>query len=278
MKDHEAVMTFDFGELDKAHQKNRLIMEFGILLAPLRELAARETPPRQVDYIRALAPFETGPAVWWNHAHLFAQGMGKIEENLVHLFGNSLMSIRFTVGHPVADLDGLQKSLRACIEDLEQRFLKLVDLIPLDWELSLSEGQTPFTFYMHVLDAVSMARNRLHYFDRYLKPEFFDLYLRNVDRDLEIKLVTTAGKGNYGVQGVLAISELARQEFSNYQLIQVAPADMHDRNLRIDDQVFTLGTSAADAGKQPTHFGPVDASGHTVLDGLLAKGTVIHQS
>lgn len=278
MMEHEVAMPFDFGKLDKAQQKNRLIMEFGLLLAPLKELAARETPPRQVEYIRALAPFEDVPRVWAEHAHLFAQGMGVIEESLVHIFGKTFMDLRFSLGYPIMSLGMLQEMLRRQVTRLEEDFLKLIEIVPLDWELSLSAGQTPFTFYMHVLDAVSMARNRLHYFDRYLKPEFFDLYLRNVPRNLEIRLVTTAGKGNYGVQGVLAISELVRQEFSNYQLIQVAPVDMHDRNLRIDDQVFTLGTSAVDAGRQPTHFGAVDASAHTVLDGLLSKGTIIHHS
>jgi hypothetical protein len=273
-------MTFDFGKLDKPQQKNRLIMEFGMMLAPLKDLAAQQTPPKQVDYIRSLAPFEGVPSVWADHAHEFARGMGTIEHNLVHLFGSGLMGLRHDVGDPVTDLGKLQRKLWAAIVWLEDRFLKLIDIVPLDWELSLSGGQTPFTFYMHVLDAVSTARNRLHYFDRYLKSEFYELYLRNLDRNLKICLVTTAGNQNYGVRAVTAVSDLFKQEFTNYRLIEVTPQDMHDRNLRIDDLVFTLGTSATDAGRQPTHFGPIGntQAAHQTLDALIAGGTLIHQS
>jgi hypothetical protein len=52
---------------------------------------------------------------------------------------------------------------------------------------------------------------------------------------------------------------------------------LHDRNLRIDDAVFFLGTSIKDAGTQPTNFTPANSTptGHAVLDGIMAKGTLI---
>ena len=73
------------------------------------------------------------------------------------------------------------------------------------------------------------------------------------------------------------VSRLAAREFGNYHLIECLPADLHDRNLRIDDTVFFLGTSIKDAGTQPTNFSPADstAAGHATLDGIMAKGTSI---
>jgi hypothetical protein len=92
--------------------------------------------------------------------------------------------------------------------------------------------------------------------------------------------VTTAGDQKYGVQAVTTVSNLFKQEFTNYRLIQVPKKTIHDRNLRIDDQVFTLGIGATDAGRQPTHFGLVvnTVAANQTLDDIIAKGTVIHQS
>src|SRR3954463_15298963 len=44
------------------------------------------------------------------------------------------------------------------------------------------------------------------------------------------------------------------------ELIECLPTDLHDRNLRIDDTVFFLGTSIKDAGTQPTNFSPADST------------------
>jgi hypothetical protein len=74
-----------------------------------------------------------------------------------------------------------------------------------------------------------------------------------------------------------SVGRTAAGEFTNYQLIECLPSDLHDRNLRIDDAVFFLGTSIKDAGTQPTNFSPADSTVavHTVLDGIMTKGTVV---
>jgi len=130
---------------------------------------------------------------------------------------------------------------------------------------------------LNIRDTIGTAKRRVHYFDRYLDTEFFHLYLRDLNRGLEVRLVTTKGNASFGVTNVLSVSRLAAGEFANYQLIECLAADLHDRNLRIDEMVFFLGTSIKDAGSQPTNFSPADstAAGHAVLDGIMATGTVI---
>jgi hypothetical protein len=94
---------------------------------------------------------------------------------------------------------------------------------------------------------------------------------------VEVRLVTTKGNTNFGVTNVLSVSNLAAGEFNDYQLIECLPSDLHDRNLRVDDTVFFLGTSIKDAGTQPTNFSPADSSpsGQCVLDSIMTKGKVI---
>ena len=82
---------------------------------------------------------------------------------------------------------------------------------------------------------------------------------------------------NYGVGAVSPVSILAAQEFTSFQLIQVNPSDLHDRNLRIDDQIFTLGPSVDRAGMALTNFGPTESTdnAHSEFDRIISIGRVI---
>ncbi len=125
------------------------------------------------------------------------------------------------------------------------------------------------------------ARKRLDYIDRYLNSDFFYLYLKNLDRSITIRLVTTEGNGKYsGVKNVKYISDLCRQEFKDYKLIQLDEKYFHDRYLRIDDMIFTIGTGVSKAGTYPTCLTIHDNSpqAHNEIDGLINNGIVIHQS
>ena len=74
------------------------------------------------------------------------------------------------------------------------------------------------------------------------------------------------------------MSRLAAQEFSDYQLLQLARKDFHDRNLRVDAAVYTLGPGVDSAGVAPTNFAPADSTthGHAELDALIGRARVIH--
>ena len=101
--------------------------------------------------------------------------------------------------------------------------------------------------------------------------------MASVENTVSIRLVTTAGSAQYGVVSVAAVSNLARQQFVDYQLIEVAPADLHDRNLRVDDQIFSLGPGVDRAGMALTNFGPSDSSpeAHDQLDLIIKNGRVV---
>lgn len=136
------------------------------------------------------------------------------------------------------------------------------------------EANTPFTSYLRIKESIVSVKHRLHYFDRYLKPDFFTLFLASVGNTVSIRLVTTAGNTRYGVA---AVSNLARQQFVDYQLIEVASTDLHDRNLRVDDQIFSLGPGVDRAGMALTNFGPSDSSAqaHNEFDRIIAGGRVV---
>jgi hypothetical protein len=173
---------------------------------------------------------------------------------------------------PAAKQAYLRDELKKC----EQRTIAAIDLVPITLAPLLLAQQTPFSTFLRIRDAVLTARFRLHYFDRYIDADFFPLYIRGLDRSVQIRLVTTPGDSNYGVQNVLAVSKLAAQEFSDFALLECTPGDMHDRNLRIDDKIFFLGPSLSAAGKYPTNFSPADSTpnAHLILDSILSKAKV----
>ncbi|MFK5948056.1 MAG: hypothetical protein QM500_04695, partial [Methylococcales bacterium] len=190
------------------------------------------------------------------------------------------MSNHINVADQTKQLDDLQSNCGKELSLLKDEFYKNLSTIPIDWEPEIFPANTPFTSYLKIKESISLVNERLHYFDRYLKLEFFETFLRNVDRSKEIRLITTAGKNDFGVKGVLSVSELARNEFQNYQLIEVSHKDIHDRNLRVDDSVFTLGPGLDRAGMCLTNFGPSDSSITALkhLDEIIGNGNVIHQS
>ena len=267
-------------EKDKAAQRSTLIFEFGKLLAPLFELAEKTPPPIAAEYHIAAARGIPDSQRWSSEVNEFATVHGY---RFGHL-ANDIMREPHNLLHALpdwaktnADDASRQATLRDRLAQCRQLTLEAIDQVPIEWTARLHEAQTPFSVYLKIHDAIGTAKRRVHYFDRYLDTEFFHLYLRDLNRALEVRLVTTQGKSSFGVTNVSSISRLAAGEFTNYQLIECLPTDLHDRNLRIDDTVFFLGTSIKDAGTQPTNFSPADstAAGHAVLDGIMAKGTVI---
>lgn len=260
----------------KAAERSLLLMHFGQLLAPVATLAERVTPPSFTEYRVATAQFEQDEVKWRQEVERFAMmGTCKFNNEFNKITGEVRKFRRYLCNSIIQSSDPAenQRCLRHELANLKRTIGSLINLIPLDWEPILTESKTPFATCLMVGDAMITARKRLDYIDRYLDADFFPLYLRRVERTVNVTLVTTRN----GVVAVQALSALAAKEFDSFSLVECSPAEMHDRNLRVDNQVFHLGPSANGAGKYPTNFNPADstASGHKILDDLIAKGTKV---
>ena len=262
-------------------------MELGILIQPFVELVDSFSPPAIRKYRVASAKVQSGDSEWRNTARSFLTFADDIFMNsefqkLSHVNEHFLREISSLINEAEKsqDLAILQSKCDDALQRLKESFYKYLSEVPFEWEPEIFPANTPFTSYLRIKEVVSLVKERIHYFDRYLKVEFFETFLRSVDRDIEIRLVTTAGKQDFGVQGVRAVSDLVRQEFNNYQLIEVSPKNIHDRNLRVDDLVFTLGPGVDRAGMALTNFGPTDSSIQALahFDAIIGSGNVIHQA
>ena len=267
-------------EKDKAAERSTLILALGKILRPLYDLAEKVPAPSQADFQLASARGIVDCQRWNAQVSRFATIGGypfgilvaditRGPHNLMHDLSQWAKSIE--------DDASRQRTLRDAMEQCQQQTLQAIDRVPIEWTSRLHEAKSPFSVYLDIRDAISTAKRRIHYFDRYLDLDFFHLHLRDISRTLEVRLVTTRGNARYGVFNVLHVSRRAAAEFSNYQLIDCQPSELHDRNLRVDETVFVLGTSIKDAGTQPTNFSLSDCTptGHAVLDKIIASGTVV---
>jgi len=268
----------------KAFQKNQLIYEFGILIQPLEELARAQKSSSLYDYRIAIAKVQAGQHAWRKQVRQFTtfapevvfeqeyQYISQVPERCV-----GALAVIINKRHLPNDPDQLKVRVEQEVRNAREKFFEYIDRIPIEWEPVVFEANTPFTSYLRIKESIVSVKHRLHYFDRYLKPDFYALFLASVDKTLQIRLVTTAGSPSWGVAGVAAVSNLARQEFADYQLIEVAPTDLHDRNLRVDDLIFSLGPGVDRAGLALTNFGPSDnsAEAHSEFDRIIAGGRVV---
>lgn len=283
---------------EKSAERNRLIYEFGILMQPLEELLA-DNPTHTVDAYRvAIAKVQSGDASWRNSVRQFATFAQDVFFNaefqdISHVAERCLREVGESIKDPTISGDGrrLQMRLARTLKNARKEFFDGLERIPVQWEPVVFEANTPFTSYMRIKEATAGVRRRFHYFDRYLKPDFFELFLASLiersalgchlenqgllpdDPSVEIRLVTTSR----GVNDVRAVATLAQQEFSDFRLIEVSPSDMHDRNLRVDERIFSLGPGVDRAGSALTNFGLTDstAAAHEQFDRLIQNGKVV---
>lgn len=271
----------------KAQQRDKIILEYGILIQPLMDLVKATTPSDIKEYRVALAKIQSGDSAWRLGVKQFAsfaddlffnkefQEISHVNEIHLRRFQSEIEDTNYQ-----GKLDVLQSKMNSLVKDYKRYFLEKIDLIPIEWEPEIFLANTPFTSYLKLKDLIGTAKSHIHYFDRYLKVDFIHLFLRDIDREISIRLTTTHGNSNYGVSHLLPVSNLARQEFSDYQLIEVDQSQIHDRNIRVDGNIFSLGPGIDRSGLALTNFGPSDNSqnAHTALDGIMVQGNIIHQS
>ena len=271
----------------KGHQRDQVIYGFAILLQPFEDLSKGSFPPALRDYRIAIAKVYAGDNAWRQQVKQFTTFANDVSFNqeyqdISHVPEILRGMLKGMINDAILshDLDQLKNSFDRELSIAREKFFEYIDRIPVVWEPVVFEANTPFTSYLRIKEAIAVVKRRLHYFDRYLKPDFFHLFLASIESTVSIRLVTTTGNASYGVNGVTSISNLARQQFSDYQLIEVAPKDLHDRNLRVDDQVFSLGPGVDRAGMALTNFGPSDSSldAQNEFDRVIAGGHVVHQS
>ncbi len=268
----------------KAYQRDRLILEFGILIAPYADLAQGTAIPEINEYRKAVAKVQGGIDKWLigvKEFTTFAQDISFQREyqSLRFVFANLNSALPHLIDNNVSmPLDEIHSKFKTILNDTVDGFYKNLDNIPIEWEPEIFEANTPFTAYLRIREVLAVINKRFDYFDRYLKEDFFPLFLKSINKDVSVRLVTTLGNDQYGVKAISSISKLAFQEFTDYQLIEVDYTILHDRFLRVDEQIFNLGPGTDRAGIALTNFGLTDSTPkvHQEFDDIILQGRKVH--
>jgi hypothetical protein len=173
--------------------------------------------------------------------------------------------------------DALQR-----IDDVVVSIRAAIDAIPMSDPVTILPAATPFTTYLTLRAHCASARTRLELFDPYLDATPFHRYLSDVECGVSIAVVTSSdclgaqGGSNRAIarrDRIVAVSELfAEERPTHYRLL--AASDLHDRYMRIDDQIFQLGGSVKDAARRAEYtIGKLDATAanHDALDQMIDR-------
>jgi hypothetical protein len=270
--------------IELAMKRSMLTYRFGLLMYPVVELAQRAQPPKRDEYRIVAAKLRQDLNEFGSQISDYATIKGikfNHEAGQIHSPSLQVEHLLSQIGsHPEKSDTERQVWLKTLLDGYVKQTHEAINSIPIEWEAELFEAKTPFATALALLNVMQTVKTRLHYYDRYLNSDFFHFYLRNIPRAIDVRVVTTPGNATYGVQNVEPFARLAAKEFASFALIQCDPKDMHDRNLVVDDTVFSLGASLKDAGIHPTNFSPGDSSlaGRSLLDQVAAGGTVIVSS
>lgn len=269
---------------ERQREKFELTIKFGLLLQPLVEMVAKGEHSTSAEWQIALAKVNGGEGSWNKSIQQFCRLSSDIFYDIQYremvripilcrkAISQHLEKQTYFLSSEIQEVISLAY-IQGELDKAKNSFYKSLKSIPIDWEPEIFAANTPFASYLKIKQAITPAKTRLYYFDRYLKKEFFDLFLANVDRNIKVRIVTTTK----GVNEVRIVSKLVNIEFKDYELIEVDRRQIHDRNLWVDDQNFALGPGVDGAGMALTNFDPADSSPEAFaqLEAVIASGQVV---
>jgi hypothetical protein len=137
--------------------------------------------------------------------------------------------------------------------------LDIIQSIPVVADSAIIEASSPFAAYCFLRDRAATVKRRIDWVDRYMDASLFHRFLRDTPLDAVVTLVTwpeaklSSAKDKSRYNAFIDVSRIfaAERGIDHYSLL--THDKIHDRWLRCDDELYSLGGSAKDAG-QSTDF------------------------
>lgn len=254
-------------------ERDELLMKFGMLIRPISDLLDGSLPGTAIRHVRARFRAEY-PA--------FMQDVIQVCRPSEQLrYDQELNAIKrkaWQLDEVMQELVSgqLPESLTGTFDEIVAVTSDLIREIPADDPSSILPPASPFRAYKIIRALCAGARARLELFDPWADGDTLIRYLSEVSPTVTVRLLTTskALRGGQGVQGMRlsSISALLQVERGDLYALLINET-LHDRHLRVDDEVFHLGGSVKDAGRRSPYTitkMEVDASMAAELDKLVA--------
>lgn len=199
----------------------------------------------------------------------FCQTILKPVDSLRNIFNDRMQRFQST-----PDLDWqtawarMTPDLREHLDQTTLAVRSAINQVPITWEAEFVPDGSPLTAYIKIQQALGTANKRVHLIDPYVHPRLFSLYFNHLDHSVETYLITKSNN----IKHVIDQAKLAYVEFDKFRLLKYPNEKSHDRNLRVDDNIFNLGGSVKDlAVKSYYNFTVADSTqtGHDFIDDII---------
>ncbi|MGE0822552.1 MAG: hypothetical protein AB7G75_32100 [Candidatus Binatia bacterium] len=262
----------------RVEQLDDLLIEFSFLVDPLKRLIFDDDNPKQkIPQVRAqfrkeLWHFIERSRNVCQDGNLFYEDECKQAIRATELFGHLLEGIEDPEKYP-GGVEGLKGEFTHYMQLAREK----LRAIPTDDPSTILSAESPFQTYLRLRAMCHCASRRLQIFDPYLDVEPFHLYLAAVSDSAEITVITSSAiaRDSQRRDRIVTISELLAIERPTSYQFRVTQ-QQHDRHMRIDNDIFHLGSSFNSAAKKaPYTIGKLDPtqSNHAFLDDVITKAT-----
>jgi hypothetical protein len=245
--------------LERLETRDHLILSLGYVLDPLRRVLFREpfVEMSRHDEIRFTKALDEDLEHWKEDLRTYANYKDLFYDKEFEYIINVLEQVCYSIKTKWTTLELDEIAVEQVrYSDLVGEAINGIRRIDVDLTDEIIHAQNPFRSYRLFRSLCSNASKRIEIFDAYLDDSVFHRYLSDLQPDVDVKLITdetimvpSADKRNDLIRDrILAVSELLAQERSDHYWFLVVPS-LHDRHLRVNDDLFHLGGSLKDAAK-----------------------------
>jgi hypothetical protein len=272
----------EMSERSRLETRDQLLVEVGFLLDPIRRLlfANPYNPIPKLDRLRLRQSLNVDRNAWyevWNsychyHGVMWHEEHGAAVRILMSYPGTLIESLEYD--HKGEPLARIRSEFNSVLADL----VEAINAMPVDVPDMILPANSPFQAYRLFRSLCSGAKRRIDLFDPYVDASVYYRYLSDLQPDVDVRIITDENcMKNAAVRDrIVAVSQVFAQERPDHYWLLVAKS-LHDRHLRVDDELFHLGGSLKDAARKDAFsLGKLDASDEAIvraLDGLLASAT-----
>lgn len=263
--------------MDRKRQQAEMIFRLGRLLGPL-ELAASDPSRFDADeQERVRARFLADLPKFYHEIVQFCNGepghrYGRQHDVIARCYND--------LQNKVVHTQRIEE-LRSPLQVNRERIIEQVLSIPVPVDSTIYEAQTPFSTYCLVRDLCTTVGQQLVWLDRYFEQTVFHRFFTDTRATAQVILVTLPSstlrsRGDRTRHAeFMDVSKLFAQQRGpqGYRLIE--NGNFHDRWLRCDNKLFTLGGSIKDLDRGPFTISRLDSSepNKRQFDEAVTQGT-----
>ena len=265
--------------MNRKREQAEMVFLLGCLLGPLEQAASNPSRFDADEQERIRARFLAELPTFYNQCIEFCNGEPG------HRYGRQIEVIAGCYNDLQNKIVHIQRidELRSPLQVNRERIIEQILSVPVPIDSTIYEARTPFTTYCLVKDLCTTVRQEIVWLDRYFDQTIFHRFFTDTSASAQITLVTLPGatltsrSDKTRLAEFMDVSKLFALERGDQGYRLIENGNFHDRWLRCDDKLFTLGGSIKDLYRGPFTISRLDttAANRQQFDDAVAHGAEI---